>query len=160
MSGKGKYSTSSLLVPFLRGFSRKLHEMVKQQKEIESTQSQMVRKEKRELKNWKQLTPAQLSKLTRMQQSRYMCVSYNDACSYNVLWIQYEPVEKEIIGRQMESLQRVRARRLLEKEYIMLYQFYVKVIVYYYCRKTQESFPSLRCMIELEENSELIGQLK
>lgn len=64
-----------------RGFSRKLHEMVKQQKETEAGSAEDVRakkrKEKVELKNWKQLTPAQLSKLTPMQRSRYMMVCYN-----------------------------------------------------------------------------------
>lgn len=64
-----------------RGFSRKLHEMVKQQKETEAGSAVDVRakkrKEKVELKNWKQLTPAQLSKLTPMQRSRYMMVCYD-----------------------------------------------------------------------------------
>ena len=73
----------SFLLLFLarRGFSRKLHEMVKQQKETEAGSAVDVRakkrKEKVELKNWKQLTPAQLSKLTPMQRSRYMMVCYD-----------------------------------------------------------------------------------
>ena len=35
------------------------------------------RKEKSELRNWKQLTDRQLSKLTPIERSRYMAVSYS-----------------------------------------------------------------------------------
>ncbi|XP_011404671.2 PREDICTED: protein LKAAEAR1-like [Amphimedon queenslandica] len=112
-----------------RGFSRKLHEMVRQQKEMESCSNGETRgrkrREKVELKNWKQMTPAELSKLTPMQKSRYMM---------------YEPTSKEILEKQMESLKRVRARKLLAK--------------------VDDPAPLLKSLIEHEENSELIGQLK
>jgi len=36
-----------------------------------------ARKEKSELKNWKQLTDRQLSKLTPIERSRYMAVSHS-----------------------------------------------------------------------------------
>ena len=60
-----------------RGFSRKLHEMVKQHKEIEDSQkivSDPQKKEKFEPKNWSQLTERQLLKLNPVQKSKYMMV--------------------------------------------------------------------------------------
>ena len=60
-----------------RGFSRKLHEMVKQHKEIEDNQkivSDPQKKEKFQPKNWTQLTERQLLKLNPVQKSKYMMV--------------------------------------------------------------------------------------
>jgi ribosome-binding ATPase YchF (GTP1/OBG family) len=108
-----------------RGFSRKLHQLVKQQIELEKTQLPLQRRERYEVKNWKQLTAATLSKMTPIERSRYMA---------------YEPPSKEIVSKQMESLQRVRTRHLMETN--------------------KKPTLSLMNIIEKEENNELIGQLK
>lgn len=102
--------------------------MVKQHKEIEDNQkivSDPQKKEKFQPKNWTQLTERQLLKLNPVQKSKYMM---------------YEPTPKEIVEKQMEALQRVRARCQLRRD-------------------TYKSLP-LKDLIELEVNSELIGQLK
>lgn len=72
-----------------RGFSRKLHEMVKQQK-LKTDDYPTARggvsklkvsspRQKFELKNWKQYTPAQMNKMTLMERSRYMMVKLHIA---------------------------------------------------------------------------------
>ena len=64
-----------------RGFTKKLQDMMKQRSVMEGRGGDKGkdggRKEKSELRNWKQLTDRQLSKLTPIERSRYMAVSYS-----------------------------------------------------------------------------------